>query len=62
MPTYDFRCETCGHEFELMTSIAERDRKAVCPNCGSRHVKTVIRAFAIGLPRKPGGSLSATPP
>jgi putative FmdB family regulatory protein len=33
MPTYDYKCEACGHEFELfqrMTDLPER----VCPQCG----------------------------
>lgn len=52
MPTYDFRCETCGHEFEMTSSIAEREEKAVCPECGSHHVQTVIKTFLIGTLHK----------
>jgi len=62
MPTYDFRCGACGHEFERRSSIAERDEKAVCPKCGSRRVQTVIRAFSIGLPRNGGALLGAPEP
>ena len=48
MPTYEFRCAKCGHEFEVTAHIAERDEKAVCPRCGSRDVKTVFGSFAVG--------------
>ncbi|AOJ06990.1 FmdB family zinc ribbon protein [Burkholderia mayonis] len=34
MPIYDFNCDTCG-PFATMRRIAERDRLALCPDCGS---------------------------
>ena len=30
MPTYDYRCETCGHEFEVFQSMKD-DRLTDCP-------------------------------
>jgi putative FmdB family regulatory protein len=48
MPTYDFRCTACGERFEVVSSIAERDEKSVCPSCGSRKVETVFGSFAVG--------------
>ena len=35
MPLYDYRCTACGHRFELLRSISERDT-AVCEKCGER--------------------------
>jgi putative FmdB family regulatory protein len=32
MPTYDYQCEGCGHEFELFQSISE-DPQRKCPEC-----------------------------
>ena len=54
MPTYAFRCATCGHEFEVTAHIADRDEKAVCPTCGSREVETVFGSFAVGGGGKSG--------
>uniref|UniRef100_UPI0019810142 FmdB family zinc ribbon protein n=1 Tax=Burkholderia sp. Ac-20379 TaxID=2703900 RepID=UPI0019810142 len=34
MPIYDFHCEACG-PFVAMRAIAERDRPAPCPACGT---------------------------
>ena len=34
MPLYDYKCGACGEVFEILTSLAERDAKAVCPACG----------------------------
>ena len=32
MPTYDYQCDACGHEFELFQSITEPIKKK-CPEC-----------------------------
>ena len=56
MPTYEFRCAHCGHDFEVTAHIADRDDKAVCPKCGSREVKTVFGSFALGAGLKSASS------
>ncbi|MEZ5320970.1 MAG: zinc ribbon domain-containing protein [Microthrixaceae bacterium] len=33
MPTYDYRCKDCDHEFEIHQSFDE-DTLTVCPSCG----------------------------
>lgn len=33
MPTYDYRCSDCGHEFEEMQSM-NAEQLTDCPNCG----------------------------
>ncbi len=33
MPTYEYRCRKCGHEFEQFQKITE-DPLSVCPVCG----------------------------
>ncbi|MBM80170.1 MAG: FmdB family transcriptional regulator [Planctomycetaceae bacterium] len=41
MPTYDYECRECGHEWELFQSIkANPIRK--CPDCGKLKAKRVI--------------------
>ncbi|MCF7940183.1 MAG: hypothetical protein K9M84_01085 [Spirochaetia bacterium] len=34
MPTYDYRCETCGYEFEHFQMMSE-EPLSDCPKCGS---------------------------
>jgi putative FmdB family regulatory protein len=43
MPNYDYRCLSCGHEYELFQSISEKPA-AKCPECG----KKVQRLFGGG--------------
>ena len=44
MPTYDYQCDACDHEFELFQRITEDPIKK-CPECGKRKVR---RLFGTG--------------
>lgn len=41
MPTYEYRCTACGHEFEAFQSI-KADPIRVCPTCGKAKVERKI--------------------
>ena len=41
MPTYDYKCDACGHTFELFQSI-KADPVKRCPVCGKNNVKRLI--------------------
>lgn len=45
MPTYDYRCGKCSHEWELFQSIKASPVKK-CPACGKAGAKRVIGAGA----------------
>ncbi len=45
MPTYEYRCEKCGHEFEEFQSITSRPIRK-CPKCGKNAVHRLISAGA----------------
>jgi putative FmdB family regulatory protein len=44
MPTYEYRCESCGHEFEELQSFKDEPLK-VCPKC---HEEKLRRLFGTG--------------
>ena len=44
MPTYDYECDACGHEFELFQSIMDPKQKK-CPKCGKLKLR---RLFGTG--------------
>lgn len=44
MPTYQYRCDNCGHEFEEFQSMTE-DPLEVCPKCQG-HVHRLISGGA----------------
>jgi putative FmdB family regulatory protein len=41
MPTYDYVCDACQHEFELFQSIKE-EAKRKCPECGRQKLRRLI--------------------
>ncbi|MFC1759092.1 FmdB family zinc ribbon protein [Planctomycetota bacterium] len=44
MPTYDYECDGCGHEFELFQSINDSVKRK-CPECGKNKLR---RLFGTG--------------
>lgn len=41
MPTYDYQCKGCGHQWELFQSITAKPVRK-CPECGKLRAKRVI--------------------
>ncbi len=48
MPTYEYRCKACGHEFEEFQAITAEHLKK-CPACGKRKLQRLIGAGAAVL-------------
>ena len=45
MPTYDYICESCGHELEVFQSMTA-SLKRKCPKCGKSTLKRQIGSGA----------------
>ncbi len=43
MPTYDYQCKYCKHEFEAFQGIKDGSLRK-CPKCGRRGLKRLIGA------------------
>ena len=41
MPTYEYRCEACGHEFEKFQPMKAAPVRT-CPSCHKRKVKRLL--------------------
>ena len=53
MPTYDYLCRQCGHEFTRIMSISEYEAaKVACPQCNSPEVKQQMAVFISKTSRK----------
>ncbi len=59
MPLYEYNCEECGTTFEQLIAARDRDNGAVCPDCGSKHIRRLISTFAMG--RSTAGSSTSGP-
>jgi putative FmdB family regulatory protein len=45
MPTYEYKCENCGHELEALQSMKDEPLKK-CPNCGKNKLKKLVSGGA----------------
>ena len=46
MPTYHYRCKSCGYDFTQQQSFDD-DPVTVCPHCGLEQVRKVYSAVPI---------------
>ncbi|WP_421118792.1 FmdB family zinc ribbon protein [Aquihabitans daechungensis] len=52
MPTYEYRCKNCGHEFDVVQSFTD-DSLTECPSC---HEATLKKVFGnVGITFKGSG-------
>ncbi len=46
MPTYAYKCLSCGHEFEVVLTLAEHEKsRPTCPTCKSERVEQLPSRF-----------------
>jgi putative FmdB family regulatory protein len=45
MPTYSYRCDSCGHDFDAVQRFAD-DPLTECPQCGSA-IRRVIQPVGV---------------
>jgi putative FmdB family regulatory protein len=51
MPTYGYRCGSCGHQFEIVQRISDEPLK-VCPKCQGKLTKIL---YPVGISFKGSG-------
>ncbi len=53
MPTYEYFCESCQKEFEIILTMKEHDEARItCPKCNSDKVHQMAAAFVAVTSRK----------
>lgn len=48
MPTYEYQCDACGHEFELFQQMTDPVKRK-CPNCAALKLQRLIGTGAAVL-------------
>ncbi len=46
MPIFEYRCQECGHQFELIVFRAEAPTR--CPKCKTEKTERLVSGFAMG--------------
>ncbi|MCU0709077.1 MAG: zinc ribbon domain-containing protein [Pirellula sp.] len=57
MPLYEYHCETCDKEFELL--IQRRDDSPLCPECGSKKLTKLLSVIGSPVIGENAGQRSA---
>ena len=48
MPIYEYKCELCGHQVEMLQKISDEPAKT-CPECGGDGLRKLVSAAAFKL-------------
>ena len=60
MPLFDFRCQSCAHEFEVLIRPASHsDPPPSCPACGSDKLDRLLSTFALSSREKTQAAAAA---
>ena len=51
MPIYEYECDECGHQFEILQKMSD-DKLSVCPECNKPALRKLISAVAFRLKGK----------
>ncbi|MGB0909726.1 MAG: FmdB family zinc ribbon protein [Nitrospirales bacterium] len=46
MPVYEYVCEACENQYEMMQAISVNAEETVCPKCNATQSKRIMSAFA----------------
>jgi len=46
MPLYEYRCEACEHQFEILQRLGETGDGLSCPECGVKRLEKMFSTFA----------------
>ena len=53
MPIYDFKCNNCGHLFDMIETLEEHDKhKEKCPKCKSEDIERVLSTVSVQTSKK----------
>jgi putative FmdB family regulatory protein len=48
MPIYEYSCNKCGKNFEVLQSMGEGAEGLTCPSCGESELSKQFSTFAAG--------------
>jgi len=61
MPIYEYHCNKCEDDFELLVGIGAGDKSLRCPKCGGDDLKKLFSTFA-ARSKGAGGAVTSSGP
>jgi len=58
MPNYSFKCQDCGHEFDVLAKFSELD-KLKCEVCSSSNLERVYKRVGLNVNSNTNSSSSS---
>ena len=53
MPIYEFKCNSCGHGFDIVESLKQHDKhEEKCPKCESKDIERVLGTVSVQTSKK----------
>jgi len=52
MPVFDYKCNSCGKEFDVFTGTSDSTQTPSCPECKSEDVKKSYSSFDFKIASK----------
>ncbi len=61
MPIYEYRCQSCEHEFEILQALGADAAELDCPGCGERRLARQHSTFAASAASSAASTACAQP-
>lgn len=58
MPLYEYHCDDCGHDFDILRSFSQASEPVGCVQCNGPHTRRAISMFAAVSKSGDGGEAS----
>lgn len=46
MPLYEYLCEACHNQYEVMQSVNAKSEETICPKCNKKESRRLMSSFA----------------
>ena len=57
MPIYEYQCEACGHQFDIIQKISD-EKLTLCEKCNKHKLKKLVTAADLNLKERVGMKLT----
>ncbi len=59
MPVFNYKCNNCGHDFDLLLGVGDKKEELVCTNCKSEDIQRHYSSFKFNANVREKGQCSS---